>query len=265
MRFIHMLIRPHKKILTGNIVVALLLAGPLSLAGTQNTFAASNENEFSNIENLNFTESGQTFTLVYDEGETDFNIEYNGDKMLLTTTTGNKIHTFEYNEGDSFAIMDGEKVELSFEEFVDPTKVNDDSQPIFSAYKADDYTPVYMSTAKINFDKMVTDVSDIVTVIGGVIAIGGIIGAAITKKQIASVIGNWAGAVGFATLIVSKTFSGKITYDQYRTKGLVDTGYGTKYHAIRNDNVRVIASVAGFSMNEQLRGTGDWYFNTKPY
>jgi len=112
---------------------------------------------------------------------------------------------------------------------------------------------------------MVTDVSDIVTVIGGVIAIGGIIGAAITKKQIASVIGNWAGAVGFATLIVSKTFSGKITYDQYRTKGLVDTGYGTKYHAIRNDNVRVIASVAGFSMNEQLRGTGDWYFNTKPY
>jgi len=254
-----------KKMLTGNIVAALLLASPLSFTGTQKAFAASNENEFSNIENLNFTESGQTFTLVYDEGETDFNIEYIDDKMLLTTTTGNKVHTFEYNEGDSFAIMDGEKIELSFEEFVDPTKINDDSKSTFSTYKADDYTPVYLTTAKINFDKMVTDVSDIVTVIGGVIAIGGLVGATITKKKIASVIGNWAGAVGFTALVVSKTFSGKITYDQYRTKGLVDTGYGTKYNAFRNDNVRVIASVAGFKMDEQLRATGDWFFNTKPY
>jgi len=255
-----------KKITISSLIGTLLFTSPLSLTNSQKTYASSSLPMNSNIENLNETDFEQSFSLVYNEGDkTDFNIEYTDDKILLTTLTDNTTHTFEYIKGDDFATMDGEIIYLVFETFDDPSLMNDIASSTQLTRATDDYTPVYMTTASISFNKLVNDTSEIVTVIGGVIGIAGIIGSNISKNTIVQKVSDWASAVGFSTLVVSKTFSGKITYDQYKTRGQVSTGYGTKQQALRNDNVRAIASILSYKVDIQLRAKGDWYFGSKPY
>lgn len=57
-----------------------------------------------------------------------------------------------------------------------------------------------------------------------------------------------------------------VTFKQYRTSGLVPTGYGSKkLYAFRYQDIRSVGSVKKKDMNKQLKSAGKWFFNSSPY
>ncbi|MEC1177023.1 hypothetical protein P9B03_00875 [Metasolibacillus meyeri] len=224
------------KFIIKNSVGALLLASTFTLATTSNVHASTTFNNTStfnststmnNIENLVVTDSSQSFTLTHNNGKKqDFNFEFSEDKVLLTTVYENEHHRFEYTQGDEYAIMDGRKVYISIDEYMDPALVNNDS--FYSlGYNPGSYLPVYMSTPRYSFDTYVHNIGDMATVIGGVIALSGKIYAKLTRNLIINEISTWASIVGLGVWVGAKSFSGAFVFDQYRTRDKVPTGYGS--------------------------------------
>ncbi|MEK5037517.1 hypothetical protein [Sporosarcina sp. FSL K6-3457] len=255
------------KLIMKSSIATLLLVSSINLTNTPTTYANTINPEFENIENLKITDLEQSFTLLLNKDYTiDYNIETHDEKVIVTTiTNGNVIHTFEYNKGDDFALIDGVAFPLEITSYIDQALVNHELENDFIMMAAADYTPIYVGTNRISFTKPVSDFADLATVIGGVIVISGWVGAKITKKEIVAKISEWASVIGLAGLIYTKSFTGDFLYDQYKTRGLVPTGYGTNQIAYRNDNARVIGSVWNNNINIQLRGIGPWWFADKPW
>ncbi|GEK35331.1 hypothetical protein [Kurthia sibirica] len=190
----------------------------------------------------------------------DFNLEKEDEHTftLKTEVKGtNEKHSLTYTKGNDYFVMDGEEIPIYFDEFVKNT-----SQSNISLFASSDSTPVYVSSGSLNIGKTVTTIGAIVTIIGGGLAILSLAGVTIATGTITSIVSNWASVIGLGTLAAGYTFNGKITFDQYRTKGLFDPGMGKgKAHKLRFQDVRAIGTVKGKSMDKQLLNYGSWWFN----
>ncbi|MBK2003216.1 hypothetical protein JI641_09435 [Listeria ivanovii subsp. londoniensis] len=247
-----------KGILGGMIILA-----PLTTTFSNVATATEMESPEEKVKITNETVKGNTesFTLEMEETDIDFDYTQNDDSFVLKTeTTEGEKHTFTYEEGADYAIMDGEKIDMHIENYVD---LNQDNLLMANASP---WTPKYLSTANISISKQVKTLSNLVTIISGVIAGAGITGIKIAMATISTKVGNWASVVGLTSYGAGKLFTGKIVYKQYRTSGLVPTKYGSKkLYAFRNQDLRSTGTIAGKKMNIQMKNVGDWFFNSKPY
>ncbi|KGL41881.1 hypothetical protein BMT55_04335 [Listeria newyorkensis] len=256
------------------IALAMVVAPSINLFESVQAKASTLvENEPSHtVENLKDTGTEQSFTLILnDDAEVDFNIEKTDDTLELKTVTstedGIEEHLFEYVAGDEFATMDGEKVSIDRETFVESELQNEEFTNSPQLLKASSpSTPVYISSGKIKIGKPIKTLGAIVTVIGGGIAVAAFAGVTIATSAIANTVSGWASVVGLGTLTAGYLFDGNITYKQYRTKGQISTGYGNnKQTAYRYQDIRAVGTVKNKKMDKQLKSTGSWYFASKPW
>ncbi|MBC2304001.1 hypothetical protein [Listeria booriae] len=260
-----------QKFLASTITLALATAAPINLYGgvhAQASVTPSVEVAPSyTIENLKDTAEEQSFTMIMnDNTEVDFQMETEDNIITLrTTTNGVEEHTFEYEQGESFAIFDGERISVEKETFIEPElQTTETITPLLRATSPS--SPVYLSSGKIKIGKAVKTTGAIVTLIGGGIAAAALSGVAIASSTIASTVANWASVVGLGTLAAGWYFDGNITFKQYRTYGKIATGYGNnKQTGFRFQDIRAVGTVKGKKMDKQLRATGSWFFSSKPF
>ncbi|EPT8859758.1 hypothetical protein HB837_05150 [Listeria innocua] len=209
----------------------------------------------------------ESYTLEIEDQEFDFEIVKDDDSFVLTSSTEDEKHKFEYEKGDNYAVMDGEKVELSIENFKEPEFLENTQEPTKQLLKASSpWTPKYMGSGRVNIAKTVKTVLAIATLISGAVGVAALAGVTIAKSVIVQVVSSWASVVGLGSLLDGPVFRGAVTFKQYRTSGLVPTGYGSKkLYAFRYQDIRSVGSVKKKDMNKQLKSAGKWFFNSSPY
>ncbi len=214
------------------------------------------------ITNHVVTKDKESFTITVDDEAVDYKSVKTEDSFKIETVEeNNEVHTFTYSKGDDFMIIDGEKVAVEIDTRVENNMVG--STP--KLLKASAWDAKYISTGSVKISKTVKSIGTLVGVIGGVISIAALTGVTIATSAIASTVGNWASVVGLGTISAGYLFNGKIQFKQYRTKGLVPTGYGKSQYAFRFQDVRVIGTIKGKKIDKQLKSIGRWYFSSKPY
>lgn len=207
-----------------------------------------------NAQNNNTNEKIETYT-------DDLGITYEtrtfitNDLIRVTTSSSiGDVDVFEYNKETKTATFNDEKFNFTVETI-------DEGIKLPSA--RDNWTPKYGATLRTTFSEIVASIGAIATVIGGVIAVCAIAG--LSLPSIASVISNWAGAVGLGSLTAGVLCSGEFSYEQWRTSGPVTyPGYSYPLYMFRNQNAKVDFTVLGKNFNHSYPQVGGWFNPSRP-
>lgn len=219
---------------------------------------------------LSFSLSFTTFVQAIEQNACTEQIEILGEKMTVNSSiTDNLViyesisekgekNVFVYDRKKKTATLNGEDMNLKFEQYIehnlDESKLQHSSDP---------YTPVYVITQNISFDDVVNSVSAITTVIGGVISVASLTGLAL--PSIATVISNWASAVGLGSLTAGYLFSGSFSYKLYRTKDPVQFGIAAwPQIAYRYQDSEVNFTIKQKTMYHRYNKIGSWWYGSKP-
>lgn len=219
---------------------------------------------------LLFSMSFTTFVKAIEQNAYTEQIEILGEKMTVSSSVTDNLVVYEstsekgeknvfvYDREKKTATLNGEDINLKFEQYIEHGL--DESQLQRSS---DPYTPVYVITQNISFDDVINSVGAITTVIGGVIAVASLTG--LTLPSIATVISDWAGAVGLGSLAAGYFFSGSFSYKLYRTKDPVQFGVAAwPQIAYRYQDSEVNFTVKQKTMYHSYNKIGSWWYGSKP-
>ncbi|KGX84916.1 hypothetical protein [Pontibacillus litoralis] len=176
--------------------------------------------QVTNVEDLGNNHAAMTIILEDENITLDMDIkQLDSDSIVVETIGSNgEDHFLTYNDGDSFMILDGEKIEIEKETYVEEN-IKDST----GKYLRGAWDPVYVSTSKLKIGKTVKSIGALATVIGGVIGVAYLSGISIAAGTIATKVSAWAGAVGLGSLSAGYFFDGNLQYKLYRTKSKVST------------------------------------------
>lgn len=261
-----------KKLLASVLGSALFVTGPISFINPTKALAAENEvvniSEFS-IENSISTANTHSFSLVRSNDVIDVDIQYLEDSVIVNTiTNGTEVSTFTYNKNDDFAMVNGEKMYLKFNE---PNFVIDSENtllPEISTLATPSDKPVFVSPGNIEFSKEVSSIGLMVTVIGGVIGLANLMGVSLPNKIVEKKVADWLSVVGLGTTFALSTMKGSFTYGLYRTTDKFYTGYpgsvNSYQYKFRYEDMAIKGSLLGYNMSIPFGVIGSWWFQSKP-
>ena len=177
---------------------------------------------------------------------------------VVTVGSNGEYHEFEYDIVENNALLDDNPFNMSItiendEIIPDPTNITTLSN----------WTPVYATTFKTNFQEQIATIGALCTVVGGVIAGANLAG--LTLPSIYGTISDWASLCGLTVLGAAAIVSGYFRFEQWRTSGPVTyTGYSYPLYLYRNQDASVYFSLLGNVFEHEYNKIGSWFSNQRP-